>query len=350
MPRAIFGPPAEALASLTLEQIAFIQSLPKAELHAHLNGCIPLSSLQELANSYVAKTGELQSSDVRDGIEKLRKGVELDTINDFFGLFTAIYALTSTRETLAYAARAVLEDFLGGKERQCSYLELRSGPRETQHMTRLQYVETVLDEIEKYPEDEAAYILALDRRMSPEVAEECIDIAVNLKGAGRRLVGVDLCGDPLSGDMKLFASIFEKAKAAGLGITLHVAETESNSPEETMQLLSIEPDRVGHATFLDEEAKKYVLDHGIAIEICLSSNLLCKTVKSLEDHHLNYHFNLNHPVAVCTDDTLPFRNSLLGEYAMLLAESPLGLGLKQEAVELLARMSMDNRFKKRAHS
>lgn len=42
-----------------------------------------------------------------------------------------------------------------------------------------------------------------------------------------------------------------------------------------MRLLSLRPDRLGHATFLDAEAKQFVRDHNIAIEICLTSNLLC---------------------------------------------------------------------------
>ena len=107
-------------------------------------------------------------------------------------------------------------------------------------MTRRQYVETVLDEIEKYPWDQASYILAIDRRMTYEVASECIDIAISLKSAGRRVVGVDLCGDPLvsatyafllslptllqAGNMNAFATLFQQAKLAGLGITLHIAE------------------------------------------------------------------------------------------------------------------------------
>lgn len=197
MVRTIYGPSAEALESLSPEQVAFLQSLPKAELHAHLNGCIPLPCLQELADKYVAEATSVPSDAVKSGIEILRKGVELKTISDFFGLFTTIYALTSTRENLAYATRAVLQDFLEGENRQCSYLELRSGPRSTENMTRLQYVETVLNEVETYPKEQTAYILSLDRRMAPEVAEECVDIATRLKQEGRRIVGVDLCGDPL---------------------------------------------------------------------------------------------------------------------------------------------------------
>ena len=45
-----------------------------------------------------------------------------------------------------------------------------------------------------------------------------------------------------------------------------------------------------------------------------------------------------------TDDTLPFRNSLIAEYALLLAKPPLGLGLSTQDVERIARMSMASRF------
>jgi adenosine deaminase len=45
-----------------------------------------------------------------------------------------------------------------------------------------------------------------------------------------------------------------------------------------------------------------------------------------------------------TDDTLPFRNSLLGEYALLLAKAPLGFGLSPDEVRRIARMSMASRF------
>lgn len=173
-----------ALSSLSDAQLAFLKSLPKAELHAHLNGSIPLPVLKELANASETRNPE---------IERLQNGVELNELHDFFDLFPAIYALTSTPSALSHVTRAVLQEFIPN---QVSYLELRSGPRETPHMTRLQYVEAVLDEVEKYGPDEAALIVSLDRRMSVEVAAECIDVAIKMKNSGRRVVGVDLCGNP----------------------------------------------------------------------------------------------------------------------------------------------------------
>jgi hypothetical protein len=45
-----------------------------------------------------------------------------------------------------------------------------------------------------------------------------------------------------------------------------------------------------------------------------------------------------------TDDILPFRNSILGEYALLMAPKPVGLGLTESEIETVARMGMESRF------
>ncbi|KAG6330058.1 hypothetical protein ID866_9030 [Astraeus odoratus] len=82
------------------------------------------------------------------------------------------------------------------------------------------------------------------------------------------------------------------------------------------------------------------------VEICLSSNILTRTVSSLEDHHIRYYLANNHPIVICTDDTLPFRTTLLGEYALLLAKPPFGLGLDREQAMRVARMGMEARFSK----
>ncbi|KAF7329258.1 Metallo-dependent hydrolase [Mycena kentingensis (nom. inval.)] len=324
---SLAGPAAKAHASLTPAQLSFIQFLPKAELHAHLNGCLPLPP-----------------DSVRKGIQKLQDGVVLDEINDFFGLFPAIYALTANPRNVRRAAGAVLAQFLDGETPCCTYLELRSTPRATEGMTRRAYLEAVLEEVEAYPPGRAAFIMSLDRRMPATELRECVDLACSLRKEGRRVVGIDLCGDPRAGDMQTLGEYMESAKAAGLGITLHIAETSENPAEETLQLLSYGPQRLGHATFLDDAAKAIVHRHKMCIEICLSSNILCKTVPRLEDHHIRYYLKQNHPIAICTDDTLPFRTTMDGEYALLLAAPPLGLGLSEDEVRRVAEMGMAARF------
>ena len=159
-------------------------------------------------------------------------------------------------------------------------------------MDRERYLRVVLAEMKRYRRDQVALIISLDRRMNVDVVRDCVRIALQLKTEGERVVGIDLCGDPTVGDMKEFLPCVVKAKKAGLGVTLHIAEvwldvielvflpyyllmqTVQNTPEEALKLLSCLPDRLGHATFLTEDAISTVLEKKICIEICLSSNLL----------------------------------------------------------------------------
>ncbi|KAJ4484336.1 hypothetical protein C8J55DRAFT_510336 [Lentinula edodes] len=378
----ISGPALAALSSLTASDILWIKSLPKAELHAHLNGCVPIEVLYEIAGSSLnhfssgppTGTEALNNSvpthtEILSGLETL-SNFALDDIHEFFGAFRTIYALISTRKTLGAATRAVLQGFLDAPNKrkgnnisgleggltpddypECTYLELRTTPRRTPTLSPKEYLETVLDEVEKYPRDRAALIVSLDRRMGvrKELAageeritiEDTIDLAILLKNSGRRVVGVDLCGDPSAGDMSLLEPFIAKAKSAGLRVTLHIAETPGNSAADTLQLLSYAPNRLGHATFLDEQARELVLKDRMLIEVCLSSNIICKTVPNLSSHHISHYLDRGHPIAVCTDDTLPFRTSLTAEYALLLAPPPLGLGLTREEVQKVAEGSIN---------
>src|SRR5215475_7799979 len=92
-----------ALQSLSSSQLSFLHSLPKAELHAHLNGSIPLSALKHLASTYKPGPGDNNIDDaIQATLTSLSVGVNLDQITDFFSLFPAIYALTSTASALSY--------------------------------------------------------------------------------------------------------------------------------------------------------------------------------------------------------------------------------------------------------
>jgi len=224
------GPGVLALKTLTPAQIQFLQMIPKAELHAHLNGSIPIATLKELASEYLGSSASsstqstISNETIKLGIESLTTGPSLEKINDFFFLFPAIYALTSTPTALARATRAVLRTFLDGTTPQCQYLELRTTPRQTEAMDREQYLRVVLAEMKRYKREQVALIVSFDRRMDHDVLRDCIRLACKLKSEGERVVGVDLCGDPTAGNMNEFGPYFAQAKQVGLGVTMHIAE------------------------------------------------------------------------------------------------------------------------------
>lgn len=256
-----------ALQSLDQDEIAFLQRLPKAELHAHLHGSIPLRTLQRLATKYSASPDT--DAGVAATVAQLQSDVILTKLSDFFALFPAIYALIVTPVALAEATRDVLEAFLIEQPpplgfafqpaADCSYLELRSTPRKTSHMSREQYLLTVLQEIRAFP-GRAALIVSVDRRMSEADIEECVDLAIKLHEQGEPVVGLDLCGDPLESNVDVFEKHCERVREAGLGLTVHIAETKPIGHSiESFVLLSQHPDRLGHATFLEEPQREIFL-------------------------------------------------------------------------------------------
>jgi len=284
---------------------------------------------------------------IQQGLQALENDVILAKITDFFSLFPAIYALTSNPENVTLAAEAVLEDFLDsadGKPPQCTYLELRTTPRQTDAMTKREYLKAVMKAMEKYTPEQCNLIVSVDWRMSAEQAMETVELAIDLFKAGERIVGIDLCGDFQNAIPANTTPALERAREAGLPLTVHIAEASFNPQAETDALLALHPSRLGHATFLNSSSQEIVLARGAPIELCLSSNLLCKTVPSLDDHHIKYWIEKRHPVAICTDDTLPFRTSLLAEYALLLAKPPLGLGLSREQIAEMAADSLRSSF------
>ena len=102
---------------------------------------------------------------------------------------------------------------------------------------------------------------------------EVVSLALKFQQQG--VVGVDLCGDPSKPcDVSIFGPAFIRAKAHGLGITLHFAEIPRSASEKEMRsLLEFEPDRLGHVVCVPEGFRREILRREIAVELCLSCNV-----------------------------------------------------------------------------
>ncbi|RUO96015.1 hypothetical protein BC936DRAFT_142785, partial [Jimgerdemannia flammicorona] len=125
------------------------------------------------------------------------------------------------------------------------------------------------------------------------------------------------------GSFDVLRPAFLKAKEAGLKITLHLGEVPSNVPENP-SLLSIYPDRLGHATVLDDASRAKIYARNLPVEVCMTSNVLCQTVKDYGEHHLKELLEQRHPFALCVR---VFMCSLSSEYA--IAASTFSLSKSQ---------------------
>ncbi|KAL6562218.1 hypothetical protein OROGR_003225 [Orobanche gracilis] len=316
-------------------------SMPKIELHAHLNGSIRDSTLLELARE-LGEKGAIGFSDVEHVILKNDRA-----LNEVLKLFDLIHMITTDHETVARISREVIEDFAADN---VVYLELRTTPKrnDSKGMSKRSYIEAVLEGIRSVNSVEVDLVdrpygdiavsshfvddlcngigqkkiyvrllLSIDRRETHEAAMETVKLALEMRDSG--VVGIDLSGNPLVGEWLTFVPALEYAQRQGIPITPHCDEIHA--------MLDFFPKRIGHACCFEDEHYELLKRLQIPVEICLTSNIRTGAIASADVHHFADLYKSNHPLVLCTDDAGVFSTSLSAEYA--LASSAFGLGKRE---------------------
>ncbi len=301
------------------------ETLPKAELHLHLGGTYPLEYLRSIAS-------EEDFVDLEKMIGRIANGI---SYNEGFQVFSRIGKIVNTEEKLeggvVALCRQLERDHVVYAEIRTSLKDLGNGYEE--------YLRAALKGIERGKSDrfEAKLLLSLTRASSPELAAITVDLALKYKNQG--IVGIDLSGNSTLGDIRKIVPELARAKRSGLFLALHLGESRNErDPEEILDLL--QPDRIGHAVFLSEEAKRSIFERRIPIEMCLTSAVKVQMIENYQDHPALSYFSSGHPVSVCTDDPLIFQTSLSNE--MRLAFEKGGLSFSQ--IEKMAAASFDSAF------
>jgi len=151
----------------------------------------------------------------------------------------------------------------------------------------------------------AGLIFCLDRTFDHRMNEIVVDKAIQYRKRG--VLAIDIAG-PKNPDFHYadYAALFKKARAAGLGITVHAGEDEDwHSVDEVLEYL--EPDRIGHGIHAAKEPAlcKRLAERGVLLEICPSSNLDSRVVKDADElgeyiatfkrHRVRFSFNTDGP-------------------------------------------------------
>ncbi|KAL4854539.1 Adenosine deaminase-like protein [Chlorella vulgaris] len=317
------------------EQLEFCQSLPKIELHAHLNGSIRDATLRELA-------AQLNGTSISMPDVQLRTQQASRPMGECFKLFDVIHQITTTCAAITRIAREVLEDMVADN---VVYAELRTTPKRLpKHgMTKESYMSAVFQGIDDYyaassraHDIQVRLLLSIDRRQSTDEALETARLAVQLRDKG--VVGLDLSGNPSVGQWETWVPALDFARQHGLRVAVHAGEVYN--PEETAAILAWGPDRLGHMCCLDASLEQQLLLSRVPIELCLSSNVITGSVPSYQDHHFAALHNGGHSVVLCTDDSGVFATTLSREYAIAAS----AFTLSDEQLRQLALTAADHVF------
>jgi adenosine deaminase len=258
-----------------------------AELHTHLGGAVESAVMWTIAHEQGIS---LPVKDYWD-FDRLVTVSDPHGVNDLDAL-DAIYHWTELIQSSPIAVERSIHAAIGGAYRSqgITTLELRFNPMKRNRGGERDLDHTILAAARgldraalEYPQVRTGLLLMMDRTFTQQQNEVIVDKAIRYRRRG--VVGVDIAGPRPGGsryDYAALAPLVERARQAGLGVTIHCGEEGGDmAVEELWEVLeTLRPARVGHGILAvrDPELVRRLADDGTVLEICPSSNLLTKAL------------------------------------------------------------------------
>ncbi len=260
-------------------------SIPRAELHTHLGSSVDPAILWSIASRQGIKLPTKNYWDFEDMITMsgTEKNKNVDEMHDKFFYWTEL--IQSSPEAIQESVKSVI----GGGYRKCNIVlqELRFNPmfrnrggeRDLDHII-MSAIWGLDQAILEYPQVKGGIILMVERTQSLAQGEIIFNKAIKYKNRG--IVGVDIAGPQRKTfSVKNYRPLFEKARRAGLGITVHTGE-EGDLDEMRYIVRHIKPERIGHGVKAakDKSLMADLVKNNIILEICPTSNLRNSVLKN----------------------------------------------------------------------
>ncbi|MGW7255818.1 adenosine deaminase [Streptomyces sp. NPDC054834] len=312
---------------------AFIAGLPKAELHVHHVGSASPRIVSELAARH-------PDSKVPTDPEALADYFTFTDFAHFIDVYLSVVDLIRNPEDVRLLTYEVARDLA---RQQVRYAELTITPFSS---TRRGIDEAAfMDAIEdarKAAEAEFGTVLRwcfdIPGEAGLESAEETARLATDDRLRPEGLVSFGLGGPEIGVPRPQFKPYFDRAIAAGLHSVPHAGET--TGPQTVWDALSeLGAERIGHGTSSAQDPKllAHLAEHRIPLEVCPTSNIATRAVRTLDEHPIREFVRAGILVTVNSDDPPMFGTDLNNEYgvaARLLDLDERGLaGLAKNAVE-----------------
>ncbi|WHY86967.1 adenosine deaminase [Neobacillus novalis] len=263
-------------------------TLPKIELHCHLDGSLRAETIIDIAK----KEGISLPAMVKEEIQsELVAPLDCECLDDYLKRFAIPNLVMQTMENLR---RITFELFEDAAQENVKYMEVRFAPllHTAKGLTVEEIIQSVLDGMEDAKAQfdiEGNIILSCMRTMSVESAFEVVEKGKAFLGKG--VVAIDLCASEEEGFCGKFIEPIALAREYGYRVTIHAGETGiGKNVLEAVELL--EAERIGHGVFIKDcpDAYNIVKEKQIVLEMCPTSNVQTKAVNQFNEHPI-FHFH-----------------------------------------------------------
>ncbi len=348
----------------------FLLSIPKTDVHLHLDGSLRLSTLIELAQEYQVKLPSYTEEGLRETVFK-DKYASLEEYLAGFAFTTAVMQSEAALERVAY------ELAIDNQNEGVRYIEVRFAPQlhQHKHMNAINVLKSInkgflrakrefnsRSEVVSHLEPQFEYgIIVCAMRMFARGFSEYFDdlLSVHAHSDPRQVfglasqelvrasvyardefdipvVGFDLAGAENGYPADDHKEAYNIAHKNFLQKTVHAGE--AYGPESIFQAITdCHADRIGHGFYLfnpdkitdlsiqDREGyiadlSGYIADRRITIEVCLTSNMQTNPeLKSISEHTFQKMRKAKLSVTFCTDNRLVSNTTVTEELEKAVA-------------------------------
>ncbi|MFC5069480.1 adenosine deaminase [Flaviflagellibacter deserti] len=305
---------------------ALIRSLPKCELHIHIEGSLE----PELMFALARRNGIALPY---ESVEAVRRAYQFRNLQDFLDIYYQGMSVLITEQDFYDLAFAYLER---AKADNVRHVEMFFDPQG--HTARGVAFETVTDGLSRAIADaertlgvSACLVMCFLRHLDEASAEKTLDEALAFKD---RIVGIGLDSSEAGHPPSKFKRVFGRARDAGFFVTAHAGEEGPASYVwEALDELGVERIDHGNRAMEDETLVGRLVREKMALTVCPLSNLRLRVVDDLSHHPLRRMMDKGLVVTVNSDDPAYFGGYVNQNYR----EISEALALSREEIAAIVR-------------
>lgn len=311
----------------------FLQRLPKAELHLHIEGTLTPELMLKLAQRNGVKL-RFQS------IEEIQKAYAFENLQSFLDIYYEGAAVLQTEQDFFDLA---WDYFKRASDDGVVHLELFFDPQT--HTERGVAFETVIEGLTgamRMAEEElgmsSRLILCFLRHLSEEAAFETLEQA---KPYLDQIAAIGLDSSEVGHPPSKFERVFARVRELGLKTVAHAGE--EGPPEyiwEALDLLKVVRIDHGVRCLEDDKLVERLAREKIPLTVCPFSNIKLRVFDQLKDHNLKQLIERDLLVTLNSDDPAYFGGGVLDNYVGVQE----ALGLSAETMAKLAHDSIEASF------
>jgi aminodeoxyfutalosine deaminase len=304
-----------------MNSLEILHSMPKTEVHVHLEGTISPETLWSLAERNNVNLP------VRT-IDDLRRMYEFEDFNKFISVWLLMISCLKTENDYI----GMVDGFVNECRRQnIRYAEVHFTPYNHEKFgigatKALDIVSARLLESEQAGGPVTRIITDIPSESAPESAAFTLDFLENL--ANPLIVAMGLGGPEKGYSRATFSQWFERARIAGYPVVSHAGET-GGAEHVREAVIELKARRVQHGirAVEDDSVLKLLADRGICCDVALTSNACLTSYTDMRTHPILRMIDAGVPVTLSTDDPPFFGTDLVKEYRR--AHEEVGISLDQ---------------------